>query len=166
MAFVSKFAAEFEQGLLANIQAILEGANGANAALAEIDASLSTFVDYDTPIPIALNFPALYLEPVRGAFKQSDDDSYIEGEYEFVVNCAIVGSDPDALKVAIVKYVRAIDQCLRTATGTDIAGAVTDIHARPAWEVTEHQYGPLFADERTIYRKNAQLTLVVQLLER
>lgn len=167
MPFVTKFAAEFAQGLLDRIQVVLESATiGANPALAVIDAALDPFVDFDTPIPKAINFPALYLEPSQSKLEQSEDDSHIKGEHEFIITLAIVANEPDVVKKRIGKYLRAVDQALRTMSAADLATAVTSSKARPAWEVTEHRYGAIFEDENTIYRKSAQLLFVVQILER
>lgn len=167
MPFTSKFSAEFAQGLMDNIQAVLESATiGPNAALAVIDNTLDVFVDFDTPTPITINFPALYLEPSTSKIEQSADDAYLKAEHEFLISLAIVGPEPDTLKKRINKYVRAVDQSLRGMTQTSLTGGVTTTQAGAAWEVTQHRYGVLRETENTIYRKDAQLVLVVQLIER
>lgn len=160
----SKYQAQFAQLILDRVQVVLE--RDVNTALAAIDATLDAVRDFDTPTPIALNFPAIYLEPDSSRLRQADDDSHIGEEHELLVNLAIVGKDPDALKRAIVKYVRAIDQVLRTMTDADITGGVTSAIGKAVWEVTEHRYGILRANENTIYRKDAQLVLAVQIIER
>jgi hypothetical protein len=164
MAFVGKFGAGFQRLILDRVQAVLE--RDANAAIAAVDSTLDPIKDFDTPTPIALNFPALYLEPDGSRLAQSDDDSYIEQEHSLLISLAIVGKDPDTLKTKIVRYVQAIDQVLRTMTNADLTGGVTTAIRKAAWEVTDHRYGLLRAGENTIYRKDAQLTLIVQILER
>lgn len=135
-------------------------------ALAAIDATLEAIKDFKTPTEITTNFPAIYLEPDLSAVEQSADDSHLMEEHSLLVTLAIVASNPDITKSRIVKYVRGIDQVLRTMTVEDLIGsAPTTARRKPAWEVTEHRYGALRQNE-TIYRRDAQLVLAVQILER
>lgn len=164
MAFESKYSAEFAGLILDRVQAVLE--RDADQALAALDATLDKFADYATPTPIALNFPALFLEPDLSALNQSDDDSYIKQTHSLLLNIAIVGKDPKALHTAIVKYVQALDRVLRSMSTDDLTDGVTSRIGPPAWEVVEHRYGVLRTNENTIYRKDAQLVLAVQILER
>jgi hypothetical protein len=164
MAFVtSKFAAGFAQTVLDNIQTVLE--RDCNTALAAIDANLTTFADYKTPLPLLLNFPALYLEPGHTEIQQSDDDSHLMQEHELLIGFSLVDADADALKAKLVKYVRAIDQVLRTMSDDDLTGGITSSVGKAVWEVTEHTYGPLRGKD-TIYRRDAQLVLKIQIMER
>ena len=60
MAYTAtKYTAQFGLRLIDNLQAYLEASTA--TALAEIDATLPNFVDYRTPTPIILNFPALFI---------------------------------------------------------------------------------------------------------
>lgn len=160
----SKFSAQFQQLILDRVQVALEA--GVNTALAAIDAALPAVVDFDTPYQIALNFPALYLEPDLSALAQSDDDSYIDEEHTLLVTISIVAADPDATKSRIVKYVRAVDQVLRSMSVADLQGGTSSSIRKAAWEVVEHRYGALRTLENTIYRRDAQLIFAVQILER
>lgn len=160
----SKFSAQFQQLILDRVQTVLE--NDVNTALAAIDGTLAAVVDFNTPTPLLLNFPGLYLEPDTSAIRQSDDDSYLMELHTLLITLSIVGPDPDTLKVRIVKYVRAIDQVLRSMSVSDLQGAVSSSIRRAAWEVTEHRYGLLRANENTIYRRDAQLVFTAELLER
>lgn len=166
MAFVtSKYGAEFQELILENVQAVLERDVG--TALAAIDSDLDTFKDFTTPTSIALNFPALYIEPDISTLAQADDDSYIQAEHSILINLSIVARDPDVTKQRIVKYVRAVDQAIRTMSVIDLTGGVDSATGKPAWEVVEHRYGSLEQNaDRTIYRRDAQLVMVVQILER
>lgn len=165
MAFTaSQFSAQFAGRLMENLQTVIE--RDMETALRLIDTDLEMPVDYQTPISIANNFPALYLEPDNSRLTQSDDDSYVTGEHSFVLTLSIVGPEPTTLKNRIVKYVRAADQVFRTMTVADLTDGVTSSVGPPVWEVVEHRYGLLRANERTIYRWDAQIVLVVQLLER
>ena len=168
MAFASKFQAEFAARLLDHLQAVLE--RDVNAALASIDGSLPLFAENDgigfrTPTPIAVNFPALYLEPSQSALVQSADDSRVEEQHEFAINVALTGPDANTLKRQIVNYVLAIDQVLRSMSVTDLTGGLSSAISKPTWEVTEHRYGVLRSND-TLYRRDAQLILVVQDFER
>lgn len=164
MAFTSQFSAQFTGLVLDRVQTVLE--RDTNTALAAIDASLPAVVDFKTPTPLTTNFPAVFLEPDLSSLVQSKDDSYIEGEHTLLINIAIADKDPAALKVAIVKYVRALDQVIRSMSFEDLTGGVTSAIGPPSWEVLEHRYGPFRANDQTIYRKDAQLVMAVQILER
>ena len=165
MAFTtSKYSAAFQQLILDRVQAVLE--RDVDIALAAIDSTLDGIKQFDTPTPLLTKFPGIYLEPDSSGIRQADDDSYLIALHQCLVTVSIAGKDPDTLKTAIVKYVRAIDQVLRTMTVSDLTGGATNAERKPAWEVTEHRYGFLRANENTIYRKDAQLVLVVELLER
>lgn len=164
MAFATSiYAAEFALRLIDNIQTYLEASTG--TALAAIDSDLSDFADYRTPTPIALNFPALFISTSGSVMQQADDDSHILGQHEFYIDVEVTGPDTYTLERTILKYVLAVDQCLRTMTATDLITSVTSAVAKPVWEVTEHQFGILRQGD-TIYRKAARVVLVVQMLER
>jgi hypothetical protein len=160
----SAYSAQFALRLLDNIQTYLEAST--ETALGQIDSTLADFVDYRTPTPIVLNFPALFVSTSAETLEQSDDDSHIRSRCEFYVDLAIDGLDSYRLQRSILKYTLAIDRLLRSMTVTDLLGAdTTSLVSEPVWEVTEHQYGILRAND-TIYRMDARLILVVQLLER
>ena len=60
MAYTTtRYSAQFALRLIDNIQTYLEASTA--TALAEIDGTLANFVDYRTPTPIILNFPALFV---------------------------------------------------------------------------------------------------------
>lgn len=166
MAFTtSQYSAQFAYRLIDNLQTYLEASTA--TALAAIDADLDDFVDYRTPTPIVLNFPALFISTSSSRLEQSDDDSHITGLHEFYIDIAVTGVDTYTLQRTILKYVLAVDQCLRTMEVTDMISGVTSSIGHPIWEVTDHQFGVLAADTtNTIYRLDARLILVVQLLER
>lgn len=164
MAFsTSQFSAQFAYRLIDNIQTYLEASTG--TALTAIDSSLADFVDYRTPIPILLNHPGLFISTSNSQLAQSDDDSHIIGTHEFFIDVSVTGADTYTLQRTILKYVLAVDQCLRTMDVTDLISGVTNAIGHPVWEVTEHQFGLLTTND-TIYRLDARLVLVVQLLER
>lgn len=161
---ISRYDAEFALRLLDNIQAYIEASS--STALAEIDSDLPSFVDYRTPTPIVLNFPALFISTSGEQMEQSDDDSYIKSRIEFFIDIAIDGVDSYALQRKILQYTLAIDRVLRTMTVVDILGeTTTNAVSEPIWEVTEHQLGVLRQGD-TIYRMDSRLVLIVQNIER
>src|SRR5262245_4304712 len=159
----SKYSAQFQQLILSRVQTVLE--NDTNTALTTIDNTLAPFVEFKTPAPLLLNFPGLYLEPEASVIKQSDDDSYLTEIHTLLVTISIVSSTPDILKQQIVKYLRAVDQVLRSMSVSDLQGALSSAIRKAAWEVTEHRYGAIRVAD-TIYRRDAQLVLAVEILER
>ena len=167
MAFTTtKFGAQFGLRLIDNLQAYLEASTG--TALTAIDATLPNFVDYRTPTPIVLNFPALFVSSSNTALEQSDDDSHILSEIELFIDIAIDGVDTYALQRSMLKYLLAVDRVIRTMTPADLLGATWNTGAivtQPVWEVTSHQFGVL-READTIYRLDARIVLLVQLLER
>lgn len=164
MAFTtSTYSAQFAYRLIDSIQTVLERDTG--TALTAIDSTLADFADYQTPTPIVLNFPALYVSVGSSAMEQSDDDSHIKSQHEIFIDIAVDGKDAYTLERTILKYVLAVDQVLRTMTVADLITATSSIVSEPIWEVTEHQFG-LLRQGDTIYRKDARVVLIVQLLER
>lgn len=160
----SRYAAQFALRLLDNIQTYLEASSV--TALTAIDSTLANFVDYRTPTPIVLNFPALFVSPSSNQLEQSDDDSHIRGRVEFFVDIAVDGQDAYTVMRKILKYTLAVDRILRTMAVSDILGGNTSsVVSEPVWEVTEHQFGVLRQGD-TIYRMDSRVILVVQLLER
>jgi hypothetical protein len=165
MAYTTtRYQAQFALRLLDNIQTYLEASTV--TALAEIDTTLRDFVDYRTPTPIVLNFPALFVSTSNEQMEQADDDSYIRGRVEMYIDIAVDGVDAYTLQRSILKYTLAVDRVLRTMTVADLLGGVTtSTVTEPVWEVTEHQFGILRQND-TIYRMDSRIILAVQLLER
>ena len=165
MAFTTtRYTAQFALRLISNLQTYLEASTG--TALTAIDSTLANFVDYRTPTPIALNFPALFVSNSQQQLEQSDDDSYIRGRVEFFIDIAIDGVDAYTLQRNILKYALAVDRVCRTMDVSDLLGSnTTALVAEPIWEITEHQFGTLRQGD-TIYRLDARIILVVQILER
>lgn len=165
MAYTTtRYQAQFALRILDNIQAYLEASTA--TALAEIDATLRNFVDYRTPTPIVLNFPALFVSTSNEQMEQADDDSYIRGRVEMYIDIAVDGVDAYTLQRNILKYTLAVDRVLRTMTVADLLGGVTtSTVTEPVWEVTEHQFGILRQND-TIYRMDSRIILAVQMLER
>lgn len=165
MAYTTtRYQAQFALRIIDNIQAYLEASTA--TALAEIDATLRNFVDYRTPTPIVLNFPALFVSTSNEQMEQADDDSYIRSRVEMYIDIAVDGVDAYTLQRSILKYTLAVDRVLRTMTVADLLGGVTtSTVTEPVWEVTEHQFGILRQND-TIYRIDSRIILAVQLLER
>jgi hypothetical protein len=165
MAYTTtKYSAQFALRLIDNVQTFLEDSTA--TALAEIDATLPDFVDYRTPTPIILNFPALFVSMSSEQLEQSADDSYIRSRNEIYIDIAIDGVDAYTLQRTILKYTLAVDRVLRSMTAADLLGGdTTSLVSEPVWEVTEHQFGVLRQGD-TIYRMDSRIILVVQLLER
>jgi hypothetical protein len=112
-----------------------------------------------------LNFPALFISTSAVALEQSDDDSHIRSRNEFYIDIAVDGKDAYTLQRTILKYVLAVDRVLRTMTPADLVTATSSTLSEPIWEVVEHQFGALRQGD-TIYRMDARLVLVIQMLER
>jgi hypothetical protein len=157
------YSARFANRLIDSLQTYLEASTA--TALAEIDTSLADFVDYQTPTPIVLNFPALFITTGGVAIEQSDDDSHLRSQTEFYIDIAIDGKDAYTLQRSILKYVLAVDRILRTMTVADLITATSSTVSEPIWEVTEHQFGVL-RERDTIYRIDARIILIIQMLER
>lgn len=167
MAYTTnQFGAQFGLRILDNLQAYLEASTG--TALAAIDVNLPDFRDYRTPTPIILNFPALFVSSSNTTIEQSDDDSHLLSEIEFYIDIAIDGVDTYALQRSMLKYLLAVDRVIRSMTTDDLLGAgwnTGGIVGEPVWEITAHQFGVLRQAD-TIYRLDARIVLIVQLLER
>lgn len=159
----SKFSAQFMGRILDNIQTALE--RDTETALRAIDENLPVFADFRTKIEDALNFPCLYLEPDKTDIDQSDDDESLNQIHSLVVTLSLVEASDYALIRNMLKYIKAVDQVLRTMTGSEIVGGISPEASGVRWEVTDHLYGVAQPKEGTIYRRNAQLIFRVKTLE-
>lgn len=158
----TKFDAQFAGRVLSNLTTLLE--RDTEAATLELDDTLPLFKSFRTPTPIALNFPALFVNVERVELVQSDDDSYIQQTQTYGVDVAIVGKDGFELQQQMTKYVLVIDRVIRSAKPADLVGELTDAVSKPAWEVTAHDY--LISETKTALRADARLTVTIQFLER
>lgn len=165
MAYVtSRYDAEFALRIIDNIQDYLEASSA--TALGEVDNGLANFVDYRTPTPIVLNFPALFISNSGIQIEQSADDAYLRSRIELFIDIAIDGIDSYALQRKILQYTLAVDRMLRSMTVADLLGGnTTSFVSEPIWEVIEHQFGVLRQSD-TIYRMDSRVILVIQTLER
>ncbi|TXH18427.1 MAG: hypothetical protein E6R03_02195 [Hyphomicrobiaceae bacterium] len=167
MPFSSKFQAQFIGGVLPQLRALLV-ANLDEAAQA-IDGDARAVVAFDTPIPLTTVFPSVYVSPVASALDQSADDQYIGQDHTFFIDVALDGRTPDAATDALLLYMRAVDQVLRSATDAELFpyadAAEHRLRSRLAWEVTEHRFDILRTDG-TQYRRDGRLTFRIQLIER
>ena len=85
----TRFSAQFAYRLIDSLQTFIEASTA--TALAEIDSTLDDFKDYETPTPIVLNFPALFISTGGVMMEQSDDDSHLRSQSEFYIDIAFVG---------------------------------------------------------------------------
>lgn len=159
-----KFSAQFVLRVLESLDTRLSA--NLNSYVRALGTNLPEVVSFDTPMEETTIFPAVYLEPVEARLAQSDDDKQIDQQLEFAVHVAMTDIDFRQTRKKICQYVLAIDQCLRDMKAADfLSGGVTATVTEPVWEVTRHRYSGVLENDRNLYRRDAELTLIIEIKE-
>lgn len=176
MSWSPKYSACFEGPIIDNIltiitrdmRAALDYFNPAEASLDPSDPLyLRDFAERSIGTQKALEFPTLIIGPRTNAVETVDDDSNLIEPMVIQIDIGITDVSADAAMRRIMKYVRALDAVLRTASQADyLIGMASSTPFALQVEVT-HNYGPLGAnDNRTTYFKPASLELSLNFRER
>lgn len=169
MAFVPRYSAVFELPIIENVLTII--VRDMKAALDHFYSSdgLPDFVERSIGTERGVEFPILVIGPRSNLIETADDESRLFEPIKIDIKIGVIANSSDAAYRKIMKYVRALDAILRTATLADYCAGMTNGNNRPfglAVGVT-HTYGPLGVNEqRTTYFKPANLELSVTLNER
>jgi len=164
-----KYSACFEGPIIANVLAIvIRDMKLALDYFYQAEA-LPDFVERSLGTEKGLEFPILVLGPRANPIETTDDDSNLIQSIVIELKVGVTADSSDAALTKIMKYVRALDAVLRTATKADYCANMTNGSNVPfgfAVDVT-HTYGPLGAnDNRTTYFKPASLELTLHFRER
>ena len=169
MTWTPRFSARFEGPIVDNVLAIVT--RDMKSALDYFYPSdeLPDFVERSLGTELGLEFPILVIGPRSNPVETVDDDSHLIEPQVIELKVGVIAESPDAAMRKIMKYVRALDAVLRSASKSDYCANMTNGNNQPfgfAVDVT-HIYGPLGAnDSRTTYFKPASLELSVQFRER
>lgn len=131
--------------------------------------ALPDFIERSIGTEQGLNFPILVLGPRSNQIEKADDDSHLIEPIIIELKIGVTASNANDAMRKTMKYVRALDAVLRTATYADYFANFATGASQPfgfSVEVT-HEYGPLGANEnQTIYFKPATLELSLNFRER
>ena len=169
MTFTPKFSACFELPIIDNTLAIVTRDFKAALDYFYPNEELPDFIERSLGTECGLEFPILVIGPRSNPVETVDDDSHLIEPQIIELKIGVVADSPDAAMRLIMKYVRALDAVLRTATKADYCAGMTNGNDQPfGFQVdVTHTYGPLGAnDNRTTYFKPASLELSVQFRER
>lgn len=169
MTFVPKFSACFEGPIIANVLDIIE--RDMKNALDHFYQSdnLPDFVERSLGTEKGLEFPILVIGPRNNPVETVADESNLIQAQVIELKVGVTADSSDDAMIKIMKYVRALDAVLRTATKQDYCANMTNGANVPFGlhvDVT-HTYGPLGTnDNRTTYFKPASLELTLTFRER
>lgn len=158
------YAATFLDRILENITNVL--ASDLNGHVSAISGQIYQVASFDVPTEMTSRFPAVYVEPVGSLLDQAADDSRIDQEHELMIHLSITDTDFQQTRGNIAKYVTAIDRTIRQMTADGLLTDITSAVGAPVWEVTKHQYSGIFLNDQNLYRRDAQLTVKIQFMER
>jgi hypothetical protein len=111
--------------------------------------------------PLVIIAPGKTLPPFG-----NEERSIPEERNDLAVEIAIVGGDPDALTIQIMRYVKAVDMIWRSASVADLTWNLSSSHTtRFITDVTEHSYSVIAEDGPNAYFHTALLTLMALNME-
>lgn len=164
-----KYSARFELPILDNVLAII---------IRDFKLALDYFYSADALPDFAeravgteqgLQFPMMVIGPRSNQVETADDASHLVEPIVIEIKIGVTAGSANDASRKIMKYVRAMDAVLRTATYADYFAGFTTGASQPFGLVIDvtHEYGPLGAnDNRTTYFKPASLDLRLTFNER
>jgi len=178
MTFVPQYSAAFEGPIIDNVITIvtrdMKGAldffNPTEALLPSTDpAFLADFAERSIGTEHGFEFPIFVIGPEENTIAEAEDESRLGEDIKITMNIGIVDDTSEKAYRRCMKYVRALDAVLRSATKNDYCANMTNGSNVPfglSKEVS-HFYRPLGVnDERTIYFKPATIRLALTFNER
>lgn len=168
MTFVPKFSARFEGPLIANVVAIVERDMKDALDYFYPADDLPDFVERSLGVERGLEFPIFVIGPRENLIETVDDDSHLVEPQRIEIKIGVVADSPDLAYEKIMKYVRAMDSVLRSASKSDYCANMGTDNGAPFGFILNvtHRYGPLGQDEgRTTYFKPASLELAIEFRE-
>jgi len=119
---------------------------------------LEPFVDFGKAFTgVVPNFPATWVMPVRTLF--DPEGSLVGEQHQLVVKYGVSGSEPDALEVAGVRYMKALDDAIGLAVPGDWQVTPKNVF------ITEHDYGSLFSHAGGLMAKFPEMHVLVEIEE-
>lgn len=128
MPYTPKFKAVFEDKVIDNVLAVikrdfkfaLDYYYPTEAALLSTNpAFLKDFQERTFGVFADLAYPKIAIDPVRNASDQSEDDSHLNEVLRVDLFIAVTDADAPGVTKRLIKYCRALDAVLRTATRAD-----------------------------------------------
>jgi hypothetical protein len=168
VSFTPKYSAVFELPIIDNVLAIIARDMKDALDYFYVSDNLPDFVERSIGTEHGFEYPILVIGPRSNLVETVADSSHLVEPIKIDIKIGVVDESSDGAYRKIMKYVRALDAVLRTATLADYCAGMINGTNRPfgfSVDVT-HTYGPLGAnEERTTYFKPANLELSVNLRE-
>lgn len=169
MSWTPKYSARFEGPIIANVLAIITRDMKAALDYFYSSDSLPDFAERSLGTEQGLEFPILVIGPRANSVETVADNSHLVEPQVIELKVGVTADSPGDALTKIMKYVRALDAVLRSASKNDYCANMANGNDVPfgfSVDVT-HSYGPLGANEgRTTYFKPASLELTVNFRER
>lgn len=150
--------------LQTNLLAII-GANEA-AALAYVNGNVAMpeFKMRDRARRTAMQFPYLVVG-INSSFPNEQEDCF-EPEHEFIIEIALLDSDPNQLAINIQRYVRAITLLILSATPAALFAGY-DVKSEKRWSIGKANYGAFKSEiKQSQYLHLARFPVRIETLER
>lgn len=169
MSWTPQFSACFEGPIIANVLTIVtRDMKSALDYFYQAD-NLPDFAERSLGTEKGLEFPILVIGPRSNLVDTVDDDSHLIEPIIVELKIGVTADSSDLAMTKIMKYVRALDAVLRSASKADYCANMTNSTNVPFAFMVDvtHTYGPLGAnDSRTTYFKPASLELILNFRER
>jgi len=155
-----KYSAHFEEPIIRNTLAIIQ--RDMKAALDHWYPAddLKDFVERAIGTERGVEFPMLVIGPRSNLIETVADESHLVEPQIIEMKLAVVDNNPSDAYLKCMKYVRALDSVLRSASDADYTANMTSSTPFALIVDVTHEYLPLGAnDARTSYVKPAGLEL-------
>lgn len=116
---------------------------------------------------ISLSLPALAIEPKGNSVEESEGGSYLSGVLSLTIFLAVEDADATEVTRKLMKYCRALDAVLKTASEADYMVGVTPNRIMAITREASHTYELLGHDkQRDLWMRPATFELVLTYSER
>jgi len=153
-----------------DMKGALDYFNPIEAALPSTDpAFLADFVERSIGTEHGFEFPIFVIGPEENTIAEAEDMSRLAEDIRITMNIGVIDDTAEKAYRRCMKYVRALDSVLRSATKADYCANMTNGNNAPFGMSKEvsHFYRALGVnDERTIYFKPATVRLTLTFDER
>lgn len=154
----------YARAILGNLRDYV--AANADTEIQAIDSSLAKVADFTSPLLVLVKFPGVYVEWAGTKLKHSDDDASVFQEHEFQIGVAVIDKDYDDIADRLLKYVAGVSRVIEKMDSADLTGGTSTTLSGAAWEIVDHDSSKgIRINDAGIYRRDAYITLVVQIVE-
>lgn len=164
MPWTPRYSAVFEEGLIDNLLTVITRDFKLALDYYYADDDLPDFAERTLGQELGNEYPMLALVPVRNAATESEDRARVLQAVRINLMVGVVDDGPDTVTQRIMRYVRALDAVIRSASKNDLT-ANMGVQVFGLSVEAEHSYGPI-GDNSSIYFRPAILELLMTFNER